>query len=238
MICLKNLAQNHSIAIVTSIHQPNTDVLMLFDQLYVLATRGQCIYSGHPSYLKQHLIECQIPLLDYQIPIKQLINVASSSDYNLVNNLVAKTIDDSISQEELWTKFGKLIKASFTQKTKTFNSTDLIILLRRTINNEFFGGWKIQFGFTLTTLLCILMVIYMLPNDIGSDPGCTQDSIDLRNISLINQRILDALTGNEQKFQQNIKYILFISIFIYCLNMFQVCYSAQSQVIFKNYKSN
>lgn len=110
--------------------------------------------------------------------------------------------------------------------------------MRRTINNEFFGGWKIQFGFTLTTLLCILMVIYMLPNDIGSDPGCTQEVIDLRNISLINQRILDALTGNEQKFQQNIKYILFISIFIYCLNMFQVCYSAQSQVIFKNYKSN
>ena len=234
MICLKNLTRNHSIAIVTSIHQPNTDVLMLFDQLYVVATRGQCIYNGHPSLLKQHLIECQIPLLDYHVPIEQLIKVASSSDYNLVNNLVAKTIDDSISQEESWTKFDKLIKTNFTQKTKMFNFTDLMILLRRTINNEFVGEWKIQFGFTLATLFCIFMVIYVLPNDMGSDPGCTQQVIDLRNISSINQRILDALIGNQQKFQQNIKYIFFISIFIYCLNMFQLCYSAESQVIIKN----
>ena len=103
MICLKNLSQNHSIAIVTSIHQPNIDVLMLFDQLYVLATGGQCAYNGHPSLLKQHLIKCQIPSLDYQVPIEQLIKVASSSDYNLVNNLVTKIIDDLVSQEKLWT---------------------------------------------------------------------------------------------------------------------------------------
>ena len=231
MICLKNLAQNHSIAIVTSIHQPNIDVLMLFDQLYVLATGGQCVYNGHPSVLKQHLVECHIPLMDYQIPIEELIKVAShNSNYDLVNKLVSKTFDSSC-KEELWTNQGKIIKGSFTQKSKAFSFNDLLILLRRTIKNEIIGGWKIQLGFIISILLGVLLMLYLFPNDIGTDPGCPQEVIDLKNISLINQRILDALIGNEQKFQQNIKYSFFIVIFFYCLNMIQVCYSSDSRVI-------
>lgn len=77
MICLKNLAHNHNIAIVTSIHQPNTDVLMLFDQLYVLSNGGQCVYNGHPNDLKQYLFDCQIPCSDIQVPIEQLIKYSS-----------------------------------------------------------------------------------------------------------------------------------------------------------------
>ena len=231
MICLKNLARHHSIAIVTSIHQPNTDVLMLFDQLYVLATGGQCVYNGHPSVLKQHLVECQIPLMDYQVPIEELIKVAShNSNYDLVNKLVNKTFDSSC-KEELWTNQGKIIKGSFTQKSKAFSFNDLLIFLRRTIKNELIGGWILQLGFIISLLMGVLMMLYLFPNDIGADPGCPQEVIDLRNISSINQRILDALIGNEQKFQQNIKYNFFILMIVYFLNIIQVCYSSDIQVI-------
>ena len=116
MICLKNLSRNHSIAIITSIHQPNSNELKLFDQLYVLAIGGKCIYNGHPSALKQYLIECRIPFLDYQVPIEQLIKVASSnSNSDLINNLINQLNNDS--QEELRTNEGKLVK-SFSQKNK------------------------------------------------------------------------------------------------------------------------
>ena len=230
MICLKNLARHHSIAIVTSIHQPNIDVLMLFDQLYILATGGQCVYNGHPSVLKQHLVECQIPLMDYQVPIEELIKIASNnSNHDLVNKLVNKTLDSS-SEEELWINEGKILKGSFTQKNKAFSFNDLLVLLRRTIKNDIIGGWKVQLGFIICILFGVLLMLYLFPNDIGTDPGCPQDIIDLRNISLINQRILDALIGNEQKFQQNIKYSFFIFVIFYCLNMIQVCYSSESQV--------
>ena len=230
MICLKNLARHHSIAIVTSIHQPNIDVLILFDQLYVLATGGQCVYNGHPSVLKQHLVECQIPLMDYQVPIEELIKVASNnSNHDLVNKLVNKTLDSS-SEEEIWINEGKILKGSFTQKNKAFSFNDLLVLLRRTIKNELIGGWIIQLGFIISLLLGVLVMLYLFPNDIGTDPGCPQDVIDLKNISLINQRILDALIGNEQKFQQNLKYSFFIFMIIYCLNMIQVCFSSESQV--------
>ena len=34
MICLKNLAKNYQLAIFTSIHQPNSDLLMMFENSF------------------------------------------------------------------------------------------------------------------------------------------------------------------------------------------------------------
>ena len=211
---------------MTSIHQPNTDVLKLFDQLYVLTSRGQCIYNDHPSKIKEHLNKFQVKLLDYQVPIEKLIKIASSSDSNnvLVNNLVKRAFGEVISSKK-WMKDAKLHNKSFCQENKSFKFTDLMILLRRTAKNELIGGWKIQLSCLFCYLLTILVMHYLFPNDIGTDPGCTEETIDLRNISLINQRILDAIMGNEQKFQQNTKFI-FISIFIiYFFNVIQLSYS-------------
>ena len=177
---------------MASIHQPNTDILMLFDQLYVISREGQCVYNGHPLALKQHLNECQVPLLDYQVPIEQLIKVASSNDIDLVNKLVDKSTGNRITQHNLMIDEGDLLKSGFTNY-KSFNLTDLMILLRRTFTNELIGGWKVQIGFLLSIFLSVFMVICLFPNDIGSDPCCPLEVIDLRNISLINRRILDTL---------------------------------------------
>ena len=78
MICLKNLAKNYQLAIVTSIHQPNSDLLMIFDKLYVLAKRGICVFDGKTNQLKSDLERCQVECLDWQVPIEQLIKVAST----------------------------------------------------------------------------------------------------------------------------------------------------------------
>ena len=76
MICLKNLAKNYQLAIVTSIHQPNSDVLMMFDKLYVLA-KGGCVFDGQTNQLKSHLQKCQVNCQQDQVPTEQLIKVAS-----------------------------------------------------------------------------------------------------------------------------------------------------------------
>src|SRR5699024_3874106 len=44
--CLRQLAHNHQMTVLTTIHAPNNETLALFDQLYVLAKGGFCIYSG------------------------------------------------------------------------------------------------------------------------------------------------------------------------------------------------
>ena len=78
MICLKNLAKNYQLAIFTSIHQPNSDLLMMFDKLYVLAKGGSCVFDGKTNQLKSDLEQCQVECRDWQVPIEQLIKVAST----------------------------------------------------------------------------------------------------------------------------------------------------------------
>ena len=204
-----------------SIHQPNSDVLRLFDQLYVLSIGGRCVYNDHPAMIKEHLIKCQVPMMKYQVPIEELIKVASSSDSN---KLVKKTFENSISSQESWMKHSKLLDKSLPQENKSFNFSDLIILLRRTARNELIGGWQIQFGFIISYAFGLFLMIYLFPDDIGTDPGCTEERVDIRNISTINQRIIDVITGNEQKFQQNIKFIFFIIIIIQSFDVIQLCY--------------
>ena len=85
MICLENLAKKYDLAIVTSIHQPNSDVLMMFDKLYVLSKGGRCVFDGKTNELQNHLQECQIDYQEWQVPIEELIKVASkTSNVSLV----------------------------------------------------------------------------------------------------------------------------------------------------------
>lgn len=79
MICLKNLARKYDLAIVTSIHQPNSDVLMMFDKLYVLSKGGKCVFDGKTSELQSHLQECQVDCQDWQVPVEKVIKVASKT---------------------------------------------------------------------------------------------------------------------------------------------------------------
>ena len=223
IICLKNLAQNHSIAILTSIHQPNSDIFRLFDQLYVLNSRGKCIYNGNLSKIKDDLVKCEFPLMENQDPIKELIKVASCDSNNIFDNELVETFEDVICSEEPQMKDCKLL-SKIAVKNKSFNFFDVIILLRRTARDKLIGEWKIEFGFLICYFLSIILILYLFPNDIGTDPGCTEERIDLTNISLINERILSVITGNEQKFQQNIKFIFIIILIISSFNIIQLAY--------------
>ncbi|OTF76311.1 hypothetical protein BLA29_013914, partial [Euroglyphus maynei] len=53
--CLRKMSHKHNITIVAAIHQPNTEMLMMFDQVYILARGGVCIFSGPPSQISDHL---------------------------------------------------------------------------------------------------------------------------------------------------------------------------------------
>ena len=79
MICLKNFATQYNMAIITGIDQPNDDVLIMFDKLYVLSKGGKCVFDGESNQLLCHLQECQINLQDCQAPINQLIKTASKT---------------------------------------------------------------------------------------------------------------------------------------------------------------
>ena len=92
--CLRKLARLHNLCIITSIHQPNTDVLMMFDDVYVLAKGGVCVYSGHPNEIRQHLSQHSASNDVHKdlFPIEELIKYSCLDHNNFqVKNLVQAT---------------------------------------------------------------------------------------------------------------------------------------------------
>ncbi|OTF71387.1 hypothetical protein BLA29_003491 [Euroglyphus maynei] len=72
--CLHRVAHSHNLTIITSVHQPNIQILMMFDQLYVLAKGGVCVYSGRPMDIRQFLTRIPGQTINENIfPVEQLI---------------------------------------------------------------------------------------------------------------------------------------------------------------------
>ena len=77
MKCLKNLAKSHQMTIICSIHTPNDETLKLFDQLYVLAKGGLCVYDGSPDAIRETLeSKLNIKIAHQQPPIENLLKIA------------------------------------------------------------------------------------------------------------------------------------------------------------------
>ena len=99
--CFKRLAQKHSLSIITSIHEVNLEVLMIYDLLYVLAKGGVCMFSGRPQQLRQNLTDCRIVCKENQIPIEVLLKIGANGfgDQSVID-LSNKTNQDMSSYEE------------------------------------------------------------------------------------------------------------------------------------------
>ena len=73
------MTQKHRISFIVSIHQPNIEVLGMFDNLYVLSKGGVNVYSGPPQSLPQHLNDCQINCKENEIPIEKLLKICANN---------------------------------------------------------------------------------------------------------------------------------------------------------------
>lgn len=101
--CLQKLVNRHLITILVSIHQPNTQILHMFDQIYCLARGGVCIYSGPPNRIGESLRlipEIKLPEpCGCTVPTEELMKYSCISyDDPLVNKLF-KLSENKILQE-------------------------------------------------------------------------------------------------------------------------------------------
>lgn len=80
--CFQRLCIQNNLTIIASIHSPSSDILNMFDQLYIMAKGGVCIYSDHPSKLTFNLKQ----ILDVEIdlekpPIEEYLRIASNGNF-------------------------------------------------------------------------------------------------------------------------------------------------------------
>ena len=77
MKCLQRLSKQNGITVIVSIHAPSSDILNMFDQLYIIAKGGVCIYSDHPDRLRPHLNRITgIALNEDESPIQEYLRIA------------------------------------------------------------------------------------------------------------------------------------------------------------------
>ena len=176
------MSRQHSIAVVTSIHQPNSDLLMLFDNVYVLAKRGFCIYSGRPDHLYDHLKQGGIECKEYQAPIEVLIKFSfSKNDHEQI--LLEATMKNKLSLEERCSKEGKLSSNGVPHESVGFSSRHFLYLVGRAMTSLYVSQWKsmiVQFAFMMLTALILIIVF---DRHIGEPAGCftMMDSINISN---------------------------------------------------------
>ena len=208
--CLKDVSRRHNIGVVTSIHQPNNDVLMLFDKLYVLAKGGLCLYDGSPQCLREHLNEADIDINEYQVPIEVLLKIGSKYDER-VRELVDLTLKQRNDLRHRCITEGRLSPKGIPKKSLNFDLTRMWYLFQRTTAYSFQSQWKamvIQFIF----ILSLGFVITQLYNKhIGEADGCF--SFEQKNTTTTCFKSMETLK-EESYLSQNLRFVFFSGILI------------------------
>ena len=214
---LKRLSKNHNICVITSIHQPNNDLLHLFDKLYVLSKGGHCIYSSEPQRLSQHLVDCGIQCTKAQIPIEVLLKY-SCNEFNDKNveqmmertKIYEKAVIESRSTEEVM-----VYPDGIKILSKRFFIWDLWLLLKRGLTYNFRFYWKILLmQFFIYVIFAFLLRLLYNPN-IGIPSGCVSFDDDFNNTCAKTDQKL----AEEERLATNLKYNFYIMICVVFFTM-------------------
>lgn len=122
--CLKALTARHGISIVVSIHQPNNELLTMFDNIHVLAAGGLDVYEGAPDRLIDRLNECGVDCKDQDLAItcvNRLLTLCSLvNDYRIDRlNEKQRSLRAFVSQLTTDTKMDSVSNATL-KRTKCF----------------------------------------------------------------------------------------------------------------------
>ncbi|XP_054157346.1 uncharacterized protein LOC128955701 [Oppia nitens] len=211
MKCLKNMSRKHNISIITSIHQPNSDVLMMFDKLYVLANGGVCVYSGRPQLLKQHLNACDVQCSDIQVPIELLLKHACNGyEDQTVAKMMARTESDKQVLSNRCRTETLLAADGIVTKSKRFALIDFWFLLSRIITYTYRYNWKLILMKIVATLVFGYSLTLFFPKNIGQPTGCVNFQYDYPNTCDKSVQKLE----EESLLSQNISYNFLVILLI------------------------
>jgi ABC-type multidrug transport system ATPase subunit len=180
--CLKVLSRKHKILIITSIHQPNNDILMLFDKIYVLSKGGICVYFGSPQNINSYLKECDIKCQEFQKPIEVLLRHVCNG---VKNEQVIKLSRNALKQKEKILKRcsveTKLFPEGIHFISKRFKLIDFWNLLMRTVTYTYRYFWKfLLLQFVFYVFLAVAMKQFFDP-DMGKPSACISFDDDFEN---------------------------------------------------------
>jgi ABC-type multidrug transport system ATPase subunit len=207
---LKVLSRMHSISIITSILQPNSDVLMMFDKLFVLSKGGVCVYSGSPKDMKNHLNECQIFCTECQKPIEVIMKIAcKESDDNHVIKLSQKVSEEKETLLMRCSNETQLSLDGIQSRSRRFKFIDFWYLLLRTTIYTYKHYWELISGQFVVLVSIGFLFKYFFNPEIGKPNGC----ISFENFNNTCNKTKDQII-EDILLTQNITYNFLVVTFI------------------------
>nr|XP_027202656.1 ABC transporter G family member 2-like [Dermatophagoides pteronyssinus] len=166
--CLLKLARSHNLTIITSIHQPNMNMMMMFDQLYVLAKGGICVYSGRPIDVGKFLEKISDPRINENLfPIEQLMQYSCLDHTNSMTVCTTETENKIILTNDMH----KSIDGIPTNRNRFLLKSCWILFLRYC---AFVRGyqWIPYFWFMLLIIVQGPSLVMKINPDIPYESGC------------------------------------------------------------------
>ena len=206
MVQLKYLKLQYKMTIIVSIHQPNQELLDMFDNIYVLAKGGDNVYSGHPKDLREYVIECGLKC-DDQVPIEALLEYCHGHNkgaQSFVKNVQSQSeLVDKINEE------GLLEHLTIRSFYKRFSLLDLWNLLKRATRQTYLSQWHILLLQTFIYIACGVVMKFHFRSDMIEPDGCLD--IGFRDFTNNCNQTLEDL-NNQYLIKLNLKYIHLVTI--------------------------
>uniref|UniRef100_A0A6P6Y7W5 ABC transporter G family member 3-like n=1 Tax=Dermatophagoides pteronyssinus TaxID=6956 RepID=A0A6P6Y7W5_DERPT len=176
--CLARLARTHNLTIITSIHQPNMEMLMMFDQLYVMALGGVCVYSGKPSDIQQNLPSDSNP--EDLSPIERLIKYSCHNYNDLQVQDLSRLANNKIlsEHEDVLDKTVFVIDGIPTIRNRFTLQSCWVMILRYVM---FVRGYQ-WIPFIMFSYICVflaLLFLFIFDSKMVNTDGCFNPQEDL-----------------------------------------------------------
>ncbi|KAH9512085.1 ABC protein, sub ABCG [Dermatophagoides farinae] len=202
MKCLQRLSKQNGITVIVSIHAPSSDILNMFDQLYIIAKGGVCIYSDHPDRLRPHLNRITgIALNEDESPIQEYLRIASNG---IDDEQVRKLTQESFQQHHrgLTSHINKLaenkcpfesIPKGIPHYSKKFRFFDLWIQFKRLLCLAFIADVRILIGVLANITINLILFALITNKDMLMPEGCLPFDIEHYNQTCQNKLENDRL---------------------------------------------
>ncbi|OTF83954.1 hypothetical protein BLA29_007247 [Euroglyphus maynei] len=173
--CLGRMSHRHNITLVVAIHQPNINILKMFDQIYLLARGGVCIYSGTPDNIHEH-IRFVTNHDDNDFPIEELIRYSCQNHHDqqvkrFVQVTNEKILNDDHEEKKLFNNTQLVPDGLSTNRTR-FALNSIAILIQREFYFYRNHLWALILFFYTISLIVSINYRFLLNPKIAERNGC------------------------------------------------------------------
>ena len=204
-------------SVIATIHQPNIELFLHFDNIYVLSIGGKNIYCGRPQDLGQHLLDLNTDSHQIDYPIEEILKIGSNSldeNINKLSKINSKTKELVLNRKEEVFETNNGVK----RRTKRFSPSDFCHLLIRNIICSYVYEWKSLVMQIILYILLAFNLSILYKREISLVDGCVNKKMFFYdNFCEDSEESLRKESQLKQNIQYNLSFITgtsFIQIII------------------------